>query len=61
MNDYREKVVEAVKAAGQELIDRADEIVGYRCMRTSFSISIDIDVEQGINPPYITVTQSYVC
>lgn len=60
MINYRDKLVEAVQSVGQELIDRADEIVGHKDMTTGFNISIDIDSERGTCAPYITVTQSYI-
>lgn len=57
MNEYRKELVEKVKGVGQELIDRADEIVAYKDLNTGFNISIDIDPG---DPVYITVTQNYI-
>lgn len=40
-NAFRARLVELVKASGQELIDRAEEIVGDMTLISGFDISID--------------------
>ena len=59
---FREKLVELVKASGQELIDRAEEIVGDTTLISGFDISIDFGLNVGRleNCPKITVNHEYV-
>lgn len=43
MDDFRAEMVSAVKAAGQQLIDQAEDIVGSAEMMSSLKIEIDFD------------------
>ena len=59
---FRAKLVELVKASGQELIDRAEEIVGDTTLISGFDISIDFGLNEGRldTCPRITVNHEYV-
>ena len=59
---FRAKLVELVKASGQELIDRAEEIVGDTTLISGFDISIDFGLNEGRldTCPTITVNHEYV-
>ena len=59
---FRAELVELVKASGQELIDRAEEIVGDTTMISDFDISIDFGLNEGRldTCPKITVNHEYV-
>ena len=46
MDDFRAKMVSAVKAAGQQLIDQAEGIVGDAELLRSLKIEIDFDQEE---------------
>lgn len=61
-NIFREELVELVKASGQELIDRAEEIVGDTTLISDFGISIDFGLNEGRldTCPRITVNHEYV-
>lgn len=49
MDDFRAEMVSAVKAAGQQLIDQAEDIVGNAEMMSSLKIKIDFDgMEDGL-------------
>ena len=59
---FRANLVELVKASGQELIDRAEEIVGDTALISDFVISIDfgLNEERLDTCPTITVNHEYV-
>ena len=59
---FRAELVELVKASGQELIDRAEEIVGDTTLISGFDISIDFGLNEGRLDacPRITVNHEYV-
>lgn len=59
---FRAELIELVKASGQELIDRADEIVGDTTLISDFDISIDFGLNEGRLDacPRITVNHEYV-
>lgn len=61
-NAFRAELVELVKASGQELIDRAEEIVGDATLISDFGISIDFGLNEGRldTCPMITVNHEYV-
>ena len=63
MNDeFRAKLADLVRASGQELIDRADEIVGDSTLVSGFNIYIDFGLYEGRleTVPKITVTHEYI-
>lgn len=61
-DEFREKLADLVRASGQELIDRADEIVGDTTLITGFDISIDFGFYEGRleEVPKITVNHEYI-
>ena len=61
-DEFRDKLANLVRASGQELIDRADEIVGDTTLITGFDISIDFGFYEGRleTVPKITVNHEYI-
>ena len=62
MDDFRNEMVSAVKAAGQQLIDQAENIVGNAELLRSLKIEIDFDgMEPGMfsSIPIITVKSDH--
>ena len=61
-NKFREKLADLVRASGQELIDRADEIVGDPTLVSGFNIYIDFGLYEGRleTVPKITVNHEYI-
>lgn len=58
---FREQMVELVKAAGQELIDRAGEIVGEGEAITDFDIWLSFPIGKGkFECPEIQVMKKYI-
>lgn len=58
---FEEKMVEMVKATGQELIDRAEELVGKGKGTTCFDIWLSFPFENGlISCPEIQVNHKYI-
>jgi len=60
--NFREQLVDVVKAAGQEVIDRAEELVGQGELMTDFDIWLrfPLDGRMFTACPTIEVTKSYV-
>lgn len=56
--DYRKQLVEMVKAAGQDVIDRAEDLVGNGDLLCGFDIWLRFP--QGGDLPTIEVTKSYI-
>ena len=57
---YREFLVEAVKAAGQMMIDNAEDAVGNIDLMTDFSIKFDFSQENNRSIPVMTITRSHL-
>ena len=58
---FKERMVEMVKATGQELIDRAEELVGEGEAMIDFDIWLNFPFENGvISCPEIQVNQKYI-
>ena len=59
---FRAKLADLVRASGQELIDRADEIVGDSTLISGFNIYIDFGLYEGRleTVPKITVNHEYI-
>lgn len=58
---FKEQMVEMVKATGQELIDRAEELVGEGECTTDFDIWLSFPCGDGdISYPEIQVNRKYV-
>lgn len=59
--EFRAKLVKMVKAAGQEIIDRAEDLVGEGDLLSDFDILVNFSSDGGMfhNIPVIEVTKSY--
>ena len=58
---FKEEMVKMIKATGQELIDRAEELVGEGEGTTDFDIWLSFPCRNGvISYPEIQVNQKYV-
>ena len=57
---YRKFLVEAVKAAGQIMIDNAEDAVGNTDLMTDFSIKFDFSQENNRSIPVMTITRSHL-
>ena len=57
---YRKFLVEAVKAAGQMMIDNAEDAVGNSDLMTDFSIKFDFSQENNRSIPVMTITRSHL-
>lgn len=55
---FRAKLIEMVKASGQEIIDRAEDLVGSGDLITDFDICIHLPCDGYI--PTIEVTRSHL-
>ena len=58
--DYRSYLVECVKAAGQMIIDMAEDIVGNFDMITNLAIEVSFDQEDRASIPEITITRMHL-
>ena len=58
MTDHNERLIEMVKAAGQEIIDRAEEIVGNTERRVDFDITIDFPQDDAWAPTLTVYNKS---
>ena len=57
---YRKFLIEAVKAAGQMMIDNAEDVVGDIDLMTDFSIKFDFSQENNRSIPVMTITRSHL-
>ena len=57
---YRKFLVEAVKTAGQMMIDNAEDAVGNIDLMTDFSIKFDFSQENNGSIPVMTITRSHL-
>ena len=57
---YRKFLVEAVKAAGQMMIDNAEDAVGNIDLMTDFSIKFVFSQENNRSIPVMTITRSHL-
>ena len=55
---YRKFLIEAVKAAGQMMIDNAEDIVGHIDLMTDFSIKFEFSQEDRGGIPKMTIIKS---
>lgn len=58
---FREKLVQLVKDAGQEIIDNADDYVGKTEMLSKMSIVLTFDPSSSMLNPTIEVEKEYLC
>ena len=57
---YRKFLIEAVKAAGQMMIDNAEDVVGHIDLMTDFSIKFDFNQEDRGSIPEMTIIKSHL-
>ena len=57
---YRKFLVEAVKAAGQMMIDNAEDAVGHIDLMTDFCIKFDFNQEDRGSVPEMTIIKSHL-
>ena len=57
---YRKFLIEAVKAAGQMMIDNAEDVVGHIDLMTDFSINFDFNQEDRGGIPEMTIIRSHL-
>ena len=58
--DYRSYLVECVKAAGQMIIDVADDIVGETDAMTNLAVEARFNQEDFRSIPEITITRTHL-
>lgn len=62
MNDnFQQKLIQAVKDAGQEIVDNAEDFVGSGSMLSDMTITIRFDLEHSMYLPTIDVDKTYLC
>lgn len=62
MNDnFQQKLIQAVKDAGQEIVDNAEDFVGSSNMLSDMTITIRFDPENNMYLPTIDVDKTYLC
>ena len=57
---YRKFLIEAVKAAGQMMIDNAEDAVGHIDLMTDFCIKFDFNQEDRGSIPEMTIIKSHL-
>lgn len=57
---YRKFLIEAVKAAGQMMIDNAEDVVGHLDLMTDFSINFEFSQEDRSGIPEMTIIRSHL-
>ena len=57
---YRKFLTEAVKAAGQMMIDNAEDVVGHIDLMTDFCIKFKFSQENNGSIPVMTITSSHL-
>ena len=57
---YRKFLIEAVKAAGQMMIDNAEDAAGHIDLMTDFCIKFDFNQEYRGSIPVMTITRSHL-
>ena len=57
---YRKFLIEAIKAAGQMMIDTAEDAVGNTDLMTDFSIKFEFSQENNGSIPVMTITRSHL-
>lgn len=61
MSDFKEQMTELIKACGQELIERAEDLIGNGELVSDFSIWIRFPSGGMPLVPTIEVSREYVC
>ena len=57
---YRKFLIEAVKAAGQMMIDNAEDVVGHIDLMTDFCIKFEFSQEDRGSIPEMTIIKSHL-
>ena len=57
---YRKFLIEAVKAAGQMMIDNAEDVVGHTDLITDFCIKFEFSQENNGSIPVMAITRSHL-
>ena len=57
---YRKFLIEAVKAAGQMMIDNAEDVVGHIDLMTDFCIKFEFSQEDRGSIPKMTIIKSHL-
>ena len=57
---YRKFLIEAVKAAGQMMIDNAEDVVGHIDLMTDFCVKFEFSQEDRGSIPEMTIIKSYL-
>ena len=57
---YRKFLIEAVKAAGQMMIDNAEDAVGHIDLMTDFCIKFEFSQENNGSIPVMTIIRSHL-
>lgn len=60
-NTFHEKLVQAVKDVGQDIIDNAEDYVGSASMLSDMTITVRFDPDFGMLAPTIEVEKNYLC
>lgn len=60
-NTFHEKLVQAVKDVGQNIIDNAEDYVGSASMLSDMTITVRFDPDFGMLTPTIEVEKKYLC
>lgn len=60
-DDFQKKLIQAVKDAGQEIVDNAEDFVGSANMLSDMTITIRFDPERDMCLPTIEVDKTYLC
>lgn len=60
-NNFQKKLIQAVKDAGQEIVDNAEDFVGSGNMLRDMTITIRFDPEIDMCLPTIDVDKTYLC
>lgn len=61
MTDFRKKLADVVRDAGQDLINNAEEYVGSVDLLSSMTITIKFDPEFSMVQPIIEINKEYLC
>lgn len=60
-NTFHEKLVQAVKDVGQDIVENAEEYVGSANMLSDMTITVRFDPEFDMLAPTIEVEKNYLC
>lgn len=61
MKNFIERLKDTVRDVGQELIDRADDLVGNGERLSRMTITVDFEPEYNMFAPTIEVHKTYAC